>query len=97
MNISRMLDKDRALRIQTEIRSVLMADWDPINVKDEPMAADEYDSYIGGVYGLLMRNASDEEISDHLREIEIKSMGYAEEQVPNYLGVATTLKRISLD
>ena len=71
MNINRFIDKGRALRIQTAIRQVLMADWDPIGVKDETMAADEYDSYIGDIYGLLKNNASEQKISDHLREIEI--------------------------
>lgn len=28
--------------------------WDPIGVKDEPNAQDEYDSYLGGVYELLV-------------------------------------------
>ena len=28
--------------------------WDPIGVKDEPNAQDEYDGYLGGVYELLV-------------------------------------------
>jgi len=74
-----------------------MTYWDPIGVKDEPMAADEYDGYIGGIYELLTSKATSREISDHLREIEIKRMGYSEEQVPQHLDVAETLKEISLD
>jgi hypothetical protein len=74
-----------------------MAQWDPIGVKDEPMAADEYDMYIGGIYELLTRNASAKAISDYLREIEIKRMGYTEEQVPQHLDVASKLKQILLD
>ena len=53
-----------------------MREWDPIGVKDQPMAADEYDSYIGGVYELLKNRAAAKVISDHLREIEIKRMGF---------------------
>ena len=74
-----------------------MQDWDPIGVKDEPLAADEYDSYIGGVFSLLSRGPSDQVISDYLREIEMKRMGWAEEQVPEHLDVARKLKQISLD
>jgi hypothetical protein len=61
------------------------------------MATDECDMYLGGIFGLLSSNASARDISDHLREIEIKRMGFLEEQVPEYLKVANTLKQISLD
>ena len=44
-----MVDKERSREIRCHIRGVLMAEWDPIGVSDIPEAADEYDSYIGGV------------------------------------------------
>ena len=47
-----MVDKERSREIRCHIRAVLMAEWDPIGVSDIPEAADEYDSYIGGVYEL---------------------------------------------
>lgn len=97
MNVNRTLDKERAHRVKIEIRAVLMQQWDPIGVKDEPMAADEYDGYIGAIYELLKRRASSKEISDHLRDIEIKRMGYADFQVPEHLDVANSLLRIDLD
>ena len=97
MNIERFIHKDRALRIKTEIRSVLMREWDPIGVKDEPMAADEYDSYIGGIYELLKNRAAAKTISDHLREIELRRMGFAEFQVPEHLDIAASLLNIDLD
>jgi hypothetical protein len=74
-----------------------MTHWDPIGVKDEPMAADEYDMYIGGIYALLTSKATANAISDQLRKIEIKRMGYSEEQVPQHLDVAARLKQILLD
>ena len=61
--------------IQNRIRPVLMADWDPIGVSEIPEAADEYDSYIGGIYVLLRDGASDDQIAQHLTEIETKTMG----------------------
>jgi hypothetical protein len=64
-----MIEKHESRRIRVEIQHVLMDVWDPIGVKDEPNTQDEYDSYIGGVYGLLVGGASDEEIEDHLRKI----------------------------
>jgi hypothetical protein len=56
------------------IRHVLMEKWDPIGVTDVPEAADEYDSYIGGVYELLERGAPAADIAAYLREIEVGQM-----------------------
>jgi hypothetical protein len=49
-----MIGKYESRRIKVDIRHVLMDVWDPIGIKDEPKAQDEYDSYLGGVYGLLV-------------------------------------------
>jgi hypothetical protein len=88
-----MIDKEHSRRIPTAIRDVLMRDWDLTGVKNEPMAADEYDMYLGGVYGLLAGAA----IAAHLREIEIRRMSFADFQTPDHLDVATALKAIHLN
>jgi hypothetical protein len=59
----------------TAVRKVLMELWDPIGVKDEPCARDEYDSYVPGLVVLLFRNATDETIADYLRTIQTEHMG----------------------
>jgi hypothetical protein len=92
-----MIDKDRSRRIRNAIREVLMKDWDPIGVSDEPMAADEYDSYLGDVYGLLKNQEQEAVIATYLREVEIKRMGFAEEQTPDRLDTARALKALSFD
>lgn len=69
------VDTERSRRIRVEFRRILMEQWDPIGVNGISEAADEYDSYIGGVYGLLSRQSSDQEIAEHLHNIETKSMG----------------------
>ncbi len=51
-----------------------MAERDPIGVNDVPEAADEYDSYIGGVYELLEEGAPEGRIGPYLRQIEIDQM-----------------------
>ena len=96
MDFTRSQDKERSQRIRRDIRSVLITHWDPIGVRDEPMAADEYDGYVGGVYELLLAKGTEDAISDHLREIEIKRMGYATEQVPQRQDVAVKLNEILL-
>ena len=49
--------------------------WDPIGIKNEANAQDEYDGYLGGVYELLVSGASDESIEDHLWRIVTERMG----------------------
>ena len=61
-----MLAKKEILRIQDEIRRVLVDVWDPIGIKDATNAQGEYDAYIGGVFHLLSIGAREEEISAYL-------------------------------
>ena len=49
--------------------------WDPIGVKSEPNAQDEYDGYIGQVYELLVTRASDESIGEYLWRVVTERMG----------------------
>ena len=64
-----MLDRNEARRIQDEIRHVLVNVWDPIDIKDVTNAQDEYDAYIGGVFSLLSKGASEEELCAYLWKV----------------------------
>jgi hypothetical protein len=57
------------------IHHVLIYEWDPIGVSDEPMAQDEYDSYIPTIFRLLTEGADDYKMAQHLEQIETVSMG----------------------
>jgi hypothetical protein len=64
--------------IAEAIRQVLIREWDPIGVMDDPeWPRDEYDSYIGEVYRYLARGESAEFIARHLCFIEERLMGLA--------------------
>jgi hypothetical protein len=63
------IDKDESRRIRNEIRRILLQYWDPIGIKDEPLAQDEYDAYLGSICELLLRGATDEDVSNHLWKI----------------------------
>jgi hypothetical protein len=82
--------------VQEKIRPVLMEEWDPIGVNDVPEAADEYDGYIGGIYVLLRDGASDEQIAQHLSEIETKTMGLAPVERNGYLPLIARLRSLDL-
>ena len=63
------------IQIRNSIRSILMAHWDPIGVRDEPGAANEYEPYLAGLSRLLDQAASAAEIATHLLKIERAEMG----------------------
>ena len=69
-----MIDKYESRRIGVEIRRVLLQVWDPIGVREEPNAKDEYDGYLGNVYELLIAGSSDECIAQHLHSVVTERM-----------------------
>ena len=82
--------EERAHEIQSQIREILLRDWDPIGVRDEARAQDEYDSYIGGVYRLLASGASPHTVAEHLAHVEAEQMGLGL-AADKLMGVATKL------
>jgi hypothetical protein len=59
----------------TRINEVLHYLWDPIGVRGEPHARDEYDGYVPDIYSLLQKGASAEQIAAHLEKIETEWIG----------------------
>ena len=76
-----MTDKNQFRRIQDEIRSVLLQTWDPIGIQNEPNAKDEYDGYVEGIYRLLSKGASDDELATHLWLIVTDRMGFSADKL----------------
>jgi septation ring formation regulator EzrA len=68
--------------------------WDPIGVKDAPNAQDEYDSYIGRLYELLVSKAPDVELVEHLYWAAHDSMGLSAAQRSDMVSTVEALKRI---
>lgn len=59
----------------TDIRTVLIKDWDPIGIGENSALRDEYDGYIAPIIQILMHDPSIESIISFLKEIEYKDMG----------------------
>ncbi len=91
-----MHDKAKIRAAKLQMRRVLLEEWDPIGIVNEPMAQDEYDSYLGGLYDLLAGNATEAEIAQHLNEVETVNMGGNARPFDELLSVAQSLKRIAL-
>jgi hypothetical protein len=83
------------LTVQDEIRSVLNTDWDPIGVVGDGIN-DEYDSYIGRIYSLLLSSASEQAIAEHLRAIELDRMGLTGTSMDQLFKVAAKLLTLQL-
>ncbi len=66
---------NRARRYHEAIQAVLLREWDPIGIGDLPEAADEYDGYVGEIYGMLLRHESRQQLTDYLWWIETQHMG----------------------
>ena len=66
---------DRARQYHEAIGEILLREWDPIGIADEPAAQDEYDSYVAEIHGLLIRHEPRHRLLDHLWWIETEHMG----------------------
>ena len=70
-----MKKSDHQAEYQKQIKKILMEDWDPIGVSDEPEAQTEYDNYIPHIYSQLIHDRPREEIFENLWKVETNSMG----------------------
>jgi hypothetical protein len=59
--------------------------------RKDDVLSDEYDSYIGGVYRLLVSGASCERVAEHLAELERDSFGRPEATATRNLATARRL------
>jgi hypothetical protein len=91
-----LIDKEESRRIRVQIRHVLLDVWDPIGVRDEPNAQDEYDGYIGRLYELLTANAPDSELIEYLYLTVHDDMGLDMARREDMAATATAIKAIQL-
>ena len=63
--------------LKQKIHDLLINEWDPIGVGDEPEAQDEYDCYIPGIIKKLQSSADSFKLTEYLQNIETVNMGLA--------------------
>lgn len=76
------------------VRTILMKDWDPIQINDVPLVADEYDRYVPQIIHLLQTGVSAPALSEHLLQIETQKMGLGGDR-GRALRVAETLTSLA--
>lgn len=91
------MKKKQEARLRAAIGQVLLHDWDPIGIRLNPLAPDEYHSYISGVFRLLTGDASEQKIADHLRQLERVGMGLSSANEARAMEAARRLKNIILE
>lgn len=67
--------KEKMVSIQDSIRHLLLFEWDPIGIQNELGAQDEYDSYVNGIYRLVVGKNEEEKILDHLYLLHTEVIG----------------------
>lgn len=70
-----------AERLNTNVKRILLHEWDPIGVSDIPEAADEYDAYALHVSAMLGRGCSHDELYQYLIWVEGEYMGLQPNEV----------------
>jgi hypothetical protein len=91
-----MLSKQRSREVRRSIRQVLLAHWDPIGIRDEPNAQDEYEAYEGKIAGLLTDGSSDDDIAAYLQWVEVDRMGMGAEALNRFRPVVAALRAINV-
>ena len=81
-------------KLISAIRSVLINDWDPVGIGDNPNLSDEYDSYIGSIINILKQRLPVETIVAFLEKVETTEMGIDNVDITHLHDVATKLKSI---
>ncbi len=90
------MEKYAARTVKHEIHRILWEVWDPIGVNQDPNARDEYSSYVGGVFELLVNHASDDAIAEHLRAIVVDRMALTRATAVQMLPTVKALRKINL-
>ncbi|MEQ1922068.1 MAG: hypothetical protein ABL952_06130, partial [Pyrinomonadaceae bacterium] len=68
--------------------------WDPIGINDSA-PNDEYDAYIGVIYRSLASGASEADLAEELRKLELTQIGSATSPAHRY-SVANKLKHLDV-
>ena len=63
--------------LRLAIHNILLFSWDPIGVKDNLKAQNEYDNYIPGIIKLIKANVDVNRMKSHLIQIQQVSMGFS--------------------
>jgi hypothetical protein len=76
------------------IERVLLDQWDPLGVREQPGPRAEYAPYVHDVYSLLARGASDVQIARHLHRIESEELHLPELASRDLTAIVRALRKV---
>ena len=79
---------------ERRIGAVLLAEWDPMEIRAKPDHPNDYLQYAHEVYGLLLRGASDVQVGRVLHTIEREQMHHPEADARDLTQVLKTLRAL---
>src|SRR5881296_3827439 len=88
--------EERTERVLTYTADILRRHWDPIGIKHNPAAQDEYDTYVWGVYRLIAAGATARQLAEHLVQIETDRLGFVDTDPKLLIPVAEKLLKLNL-
>jgi hypothetical protein len=97
MTPQRRKERRRAKEIQDAIRKVFLRDWDPIGINAQSDLDDEYDMYIGRVFGIITTTRSEDALIDYLAWVEHERMGFQTPPREKLLPIAQKLLALNVE
>jgi hypothetical protein len=67
--------------MHNKIRKILLHQWDPLQIGDNPNLADEYDEHIPQLNSLLSSSPDPKSVIDELKKIEVELDVFVTDQV----------------
>jgi hypothetical protein len=62
-------------QLMESVRAVLLSEWDPLGVADNPSCRDEYDRYVATACRLLREGADEHKLAAYLSQVQEVAMG----------------------
>ncbi len=85
----------KAERLMGGMRGVLLRDWDPLGVANDPKCSGEYDRYARTVCRYLEEGADEHKLSAYLSQVQAVGMGLLRVVEPRDTRIARRLLALS--
>lgn len=63
------------MKTEKQVKDILMNDWDPIGIKNNPNAKAEYDEYALRIVGMLYSGSNENKIVEYLNMVVAQDLG----------------------
>lgn len=68
------------MKIDPRIEAILLKQWDPIGINNDPAAVSEYYTYASQIYGMIKNGKSEKDIAEYLIRVTEEDLGLLPDQ-----------------